>query len=91
MARRSENHFVNEVRQQAERARRGRDLSFWEGLSLVGAVGWMVIVPALMGVFIGRWLDQRFSQGVFWTLSLLVSGVALGCLSASRHIREQLK
>jgi ATP synthase protein I len=91
VAERDENHFVNEVRRQAERARRGRQMNFWQGLSLVGAVGWRVVAPALAGAFIGRWLDQRFEKGIFWTLSLLVTGLALGCLSAWRHVREQLK
>jgi predicted F0F1-ATPase subunit len=62
---RDENHFVKEVRRQAERARRGRQMNFWQGLSLVGAVGWMVVAPALAGAFIGRWLDQRFEKGIF--------------------------
>jgi ATP synthase protein I len=91
MAGRDENHFVREVRRQADRARRGREMSFWEGLSLVGSVGWTVVVPALVGAFIGRWLDRRFGQGVFWTLSLLMVGLALGCLSAWRRVREQLE
>jgi ATP synthase protein I len=91
MARRNENHFVKEVRRQAERALRGRQTSFWQGLGLIGAVGWMVVAPALIGVFVGRWLDQRFEKGIFWTLSLLVIGLALGCISAWRHVRGQLE
>ncbi len=91
MAGHDEDHFVKEVRQQAERARHGRQMSFWQGLSLVGAVGWMVVVPALIGIFIGRWFDRRFEQGIFWTLSLLLIGLVLGCLSAWRHVREHLE
>ncbi len=91
MAGRNENHFVKEVRRQAERARRGQQMSFWQGIGLIGAVGWMVVLPALIGAFAGRWLDQRFEKGIFWTLSLLVVGLALGCVSAWRHVREQLK
>jgi ATP synthase protein I len=83
--------FVKEVRRQAERSRLGQKMTFWQGLSLVGAVGWMVVVPALAGAFLGRWLDQRFHQGIFWTLSLLVAGLMLGCLSAWRHVKGQLK
>lgn len=91
MAGRNENHFVKEVRRQAERARRGRQMSFWQGLGLVGAVGWMVVLPALIGAFVGRWLDQRFEKGIFWTLSLLVIGLILGCIGAWRHVKGQLE
>jgi ATP synthase protein I len=86
----NEDHFVKEVRRQAARARNRNAISFWQGLSLIGAVGWMVVVPALIGAFIGRWLDNYFEKGMFWTLSLLVLGLTLGCVSAWRHIKRQL-
>jgi ATP synthase protein I len=86
-----EDPFVSEIRRQAERARTGRQLSFWQGLGLVGAVGWMVSLPAVLGALLGRWLDARFDSGIFWTLSLLVAGLALGCASAWRHVRRELK
>jgi ATP synthase protein I len=83
--------FVKEVRRQAERARTARRLSFWQGLGLVGTVGWMVSLPAVLGALAGRWLDGYYASRIFWTLSLLVAGVALGCASAWRHVRGELK
>ncbi len=90
-SRREDEAFVREVRRQVERARRGRHLTFWEGLSLVGAVGWMVSLPAVLGALLGRWLDGWRGSGIFWTLCLLVSGLALGCASAWRHIQRELR
>jgi ATP synthase protein I len=81
-----EDPFVKEVRRQAERTRLGRDLTFWQGLRLVGAIGWMVALPAVAGAFLGRWIDRQHASGVFWTLLLLVLGLALGCASAWRHV-----
>jgi ATP synthase protein I len=86
-----EEPFVAEVRRQAERARSARRLTFWQGLALVGAVGWMVSLPAVLGALAGRWLDAHFASGIFWTLSLLVLGLYLGCASAWRHVRRELK
>lgn len=86
----TEDRFVREVRRQAERARTGRQLTFWQGLGLVGAVGWMVSLPAVLGALGGRWLDARFASGIFWTLALLILGLALGCASAWRHARREL-
>ena len=82
--------FVREVRRQAERARGSHGLTFMEGLSLVGAVGWMVVLPALAGAAAGRWIDRRYGAGVFWTLSLLMFGLALGCATAWRHLQRDL-
>lgn len=86
-----EEPFVTEIRRQAERVRSGRRLSFWQGLGLIGTIGWMVSLPAVLGAFLGRWLDSRYSSGVFWTLSLLVLGVSLGCFTAWRHAQQELK
>jgi ATP synthase protein I len=87
---RDQDPFVAEVRRQAARASRARHLTFWQGLGLVGSVGWMVAVPAVFGALIGRWLDARFGTNVFWTLSLLFLGVTLGSGSAWRQIKREL-
>lgn len=86
-----EDPFVREIRRQALRAGASRHDTFWRGLSLVGAVGWMVVVPTLLGAFLGRWIDRRAGTGVFWTLSLLFIGVAVGCYSTWRHVHEELE
>ncbi len=86
----TEDPFVSEIRRQAELAGRGR-ATFWRGLASVGAVGWMVSLPAVAGALVGRWLDGRFASGIFWTLSLLVGGLMLGCATAWRHVNRELK
>lgn len=88
---RDEEPFVREVRRQAERAAIPQRMTFWRGLSLIGAVGWMVVIPTLIGAFLGRWIDAREGSGIFWTLSLLSCGLALGCLGAWRHIEEEAR
>jgi len=83
--------FVTEIRRQAERIRGGKHSTFWRGLSSIGAVGWMVSLPPVVGALLGRWLDVQFASGIFWTLSLLGAGLLLGCVSAWRHVTEELK
>jgi ATP synthase protein I len=86
-----EDQFVSEVRKQAERSRRRREPNLWRSFSLVGWVGWMVVLPALIGVALGRFLDVHFHAGIFWTLSLLMLGLVLGCTAAWRHLQEVMK
>lgn len=88
---REDDPFVREIRRQAERAQVDQRLTFWQGLGLVGAVGWMVVLPALLGAFVGRWIDVRTHSGVFWSLSLLFAGLTLGCIGAWRHVDQELK
>ncbi len=55
-------------------------------LAQVGALGWTIVVPTLLGVFLGRWIDQRFGTGIFWTGPLLLIGLGIGCWSAWQWI-----
>lgn len=50
----------------------------WQNLSMIGALGWLVVTPTILGALVGRWLDRIFDQGVFWTGSLICLGAAIG-------------
>jgi ATP synthase protein I len=61
----------------------------WRNLSMVGALGWLVVVPMLIGVFAGRWLDQTFDSGVLFTGALLFVGVVVGGYLAWQRITRE--
>jgi len=56
-------------------------------LAQIGVLGWIIVVPMLLGVFAGRWLDDRLHSGLFWTAPLLMIGAALGCWSAWKWMK----
>lgn len=62
--------------------------SLAQNLAMIGALGWTVVTPTLIGVFAGRWLDRQFDAGIFWTLALLVAGLTLGCMLAWQRIQR---
>ncbi|MBD3236340.1 MAG: hypothetical protein GF330_06540 [Candidatus Eisenbacteria bacterium] len=90
---RSEPRFARDVRRKQARklrARRQRSRSLWFGLGMFGLVGWAVAVPTLIGVAAGIWLDARDVGGpLSWTLTLLIVGVALGCINAWYWVRRE--
>jgi ATP synthase protein I len=57
-------------------------------LAQIGVLGWIIVVPLLIGVFVGRWLDQKFTSGLFWTAPLLMLGLVLGCWSAWKWMKN---
>jgi ATP synthase protein I len=59
-----------------------RDHSLLFGLSIFGIVGWSVVIPTLIGVAMGIWIDGRWPGRFSWTLMLLFGGLILGCLNA---------
>ncbi len=76
-------------RERQERWRRQGERSIGQNFGLIGALGASVVVPTLLGVFTGRWIDHRFHCGVFWTAALLVAGLAIGCILAWQQVRGQ--
>jgi ATP synthase protein I len=83
--------LVTGVRQRGERHRRwlrDGDPSVAQRLAQIGVLGWMIVVPMLIGMFVGRWLDQKFSSGLFCTAPLLILGLALGCWSAWKWMQS---
>lgn len=84
--------LVAEIERRAERHRRweeaGED-SMARRLGQIGVLGWMIVTPILVGVFLGRWLDTRAGSGLTWTGALLMLGTALGCWSAWRWMHHE--
>jgi ATP synthase protein I len=82
---------------EAVRRRRARDV-FWrregersigQNLAMIGALGWTVVTPTLIGVFAGRWLDRWLASGIFWTAGLLFLGLVLGCYLAWKRMHKE--
>jgi ATP synthase protein I len=79
------------VKRRRERQARGRREGEWsigQNLGLIGVLGWTIVTPTLIGVFAGRWLDRQFGSGIFWTLGLLVLGLAVGCALAWKRMHQ---
>lgn len=77
---------VRTRRERRERGAREGERSIGQNLAMIGALGWTVVLPTLAGIFLGRWLDRMFASGLFWTLGLLVLGLAAGCALAWKRM-----
>ncbi len=80
-----------EVKQERKlHARRTKQRGTWFGLGMMGTIGWSVVVPTLLGVALGSWIDAHWSSPISWTLVLLIAGLLVGCMNAWFWIaREQ--
>ncbi len=87
--------LIREVGLRQARILRGRKEgapNFWRAVAMVGAIGWAVALPTLIGVGIGTWIDHRWHSRYSWTLILLLAGLVMGCVDAWIRIsREQEK
>lgn len=80
---------VRTRQERRDRWQREGERSLGQNLAMIGALGWTIVTPTLIGVFAGRWLDRHFNSGIFWTLGLLVAGLAAGCILGWKRIHGE--
>lgn len=84
--------LLDQVRRRAGRVQRwlkDGEPSLTRQFAAVGVLGWIIVVPILLGIALGRWLDARFTTGVMFTAALLLLGVVLGGWSAWRWMHDK--
>lgn len=75
--------------QRRERWEREGERSLWKNMSMIGALGWLIVTPILLGILIGRWLDHLFHSGIFYSGAMIFLGVALGSYLAWQRINRE--
>ncbi len=80
---------VRRRRERRARWQREGERSLGQNLAMIGALGWSIVTPTLVGIFAGRWLDRTFESGIFWTLGLLAVGLTLGCTLAWKRMDRE--
>lgn len=92
-----QNHKAGDEMRKAVRQRRDRraqwesegERPLWQNLSMIGALGWLIVTPILLGVLVGRWLDQSFGTGVVFSGALIFAGAVLGFYLAWNRMNEK--
>ena len=73
------------------RARKKKEEPLWFGLGMFGLVGWSVAIPMVICIFIGIWMDSKYSGQYSWTLMFLAIGLILGCVNAWTWMNRERK
>lgn len=73
------------------KAKRNDAPGVWFGLGMMGLIGWSVAIPTVLGAALGIWLDKHYPGTHSWTLTLLIVGLAIGCLNAWNWVAREEK
>ncbi|MGF6509475.1 AtpZ/AtpI family protein [Paraburkholderia sp. 32] len=76
----------------ASRERTGRanpEPSLGARLGQIGILGWTIVLPILLCLALGRWLDRIAGTRVFFAAPLLMIGAGIGLWSAWRWMHRQ--
>ncbi|MGH2342329.1 AtpZ/AtpI family protein [Segnochrobactraceae bacterium EtOH-i3] len=79
------------ARTAAERERDGRKVpepSLGSRLGQIGILGWTIVVPVLLGTFLGRQLDLWLGTGIQFAAAFILLGAAFGLWSAWRWMHR---
>ena len=80
-----------EVERQARRMKKAEHerRTLLAQTSYLGTLGLLIVLPVVLGAYLGRWLDQQLAgYSVSWTISLIVLGVFVGALNVYLFIRK---
>jgi len=80
---------VRRERERKEAYRRRGEPSVWSVVGTMGMVGWGVVLPPVLGGFLGRYLDGRWGTRPHLTGLFLVVGLALGCWNTWRMVNRE--
>ena len=84
--------FDQQVQHQAARKRHAQQQAqqpVWFGVGMLGIIGWAVVIPTLLGLGVGWWLDHTYPSHIAWTLNLLIIGLLLGCWNAWHWVSKE--
>jgi len=91
----SQNNERDTLEKSVRRHRDRRELSKKEGrsslardLAWMGGIAWLVVVPLLLGAFLGRIIDRFLGSGVAVTAALIFLGACAGSYLAWRRMQE---
>lgn len=89
------NDLLETIRKKEKRKRYAKEHKkswvYWMGFAVFGVIGWLVMIPMLLGLGVGIWIDRTWSSRFSWTLILAIGGLMLGCFSAWLWVSAERK
>lgn len=80
---------VRKTRERRERAAREGGRTLGQNIAWMGTLGWLIVAPMLLGLFVGRWLDHALGTGVTFSSALCILGLALGAFLGWRKVAQR--
>ncbi len=59
----------------------------WEKVIIVGAIGWMIVLPMVIGGYLGNYLDKHYKMqtgDISWTMTFIILGLFIAIYSVWR-------
>jgi ATP synthase protein I len=80
---------AREAARRAEQLTSDPEPSLGRRFGQIGVLGWMIVIPVMIGVIAGGWLDRVLGTGITLTAAMTMAGAALGLWLAFRWMHDQ--
>ena len=80
---------ARDAARRAEQLERDPEPSLGRRLGQIGVLGWMTVVPTLLGVVVGGALDRWLGSGITFAAALTMLGAGFGLWLAIRWMGDQ--
>jgi len=84
---------LEDAAQTAERreelARTDPEPSLGRRFGQIGVLGWMIVIPTLLALLAGHWLDKWLATGIMFSAALTMLGAGLGLWLALQWMHKQ--
>lgn len=60
-------------------------------ISLMGLVGWTLMVPLILALFVGHWLMEVFNDNYLIMISCIFLGIVVGFMNTFKEINKYYK
>lgn len=81
-------HAIRKRERERRRWEEEGERSVWQNLAMLGALGWLIVIPTLVGLAVGRWLDRTFETGITLTAAGIFLGVCAGGVLAWQRMNK---
>lgn len=86
---RDEDRLRDALGRQVRRLRRSRPAGMLGLLVTGGTAGLLLIVPVVIGAYLGSWIDEQSpGYSVRWTVNLILLGLAIGVANVITFFRR---
>ncbi len=85
----AEKEIRNTLIKKAQQLKARRQQHWSANFGMIASLGGVIIVPILLGVFSGGWLDTHYPATFSWRLSLLFFGFVWGLANAYYWLKNE--
>ena len=80
---------AHQAKQRGELARENPEPSLGKRFGQIGVLGWIIVIPMLLALYLGRGLDDKLTTGIMFSAALLMLGAILGLWLGWRWMHKQ--